>query len=56
MYVLQRSVGESGFSRTRAGVEAVQVGKYLRLKTIGTGNFAKVKLAKHSSTNQQVLN
>ena len=30
------------------------VGKYKLLKTIGKGNFAKVKLAKHMPTGQEV--
>ena len=30
------------------------VGKYKLMKTIGKGNFAKVKLAKHMPTGQEV--
>jgi serine/threonine protein kinase len=30
------------------------VGKYKLLKTIGKGNFAKVKLARHMPTGQEV--
>jgi len=30
------------------------VGKYRLIKTIGKGNFAKVKLAKHVPTGQEV--
>lgn len=31
-----------------------QIGRYRLLKTIGKGNFAKVKLAKHLPTNKDV--
>ena len=31
------------------------MGKYKLLKTIGKGNFAKVKLAKHMPTGQEVI-
>lgn len=31
-----------------------QIGKYRLLKTIGKGNFAKVKLAKHVPTGKEV--
>jgi MAP/microtubule affinity-regulating kinase len=31
-----------------------QIGKYRLLKTIGKGNFAKVKLAKHVPTGREV--
>lgn len=31
-----------------------QIGKYRLLKTIGKGNFAKVKLAKHVPTQKEV--
>jgi MAP/microtubule affinity-regulating kinase len=31
-----------------------QVGNYNFLKTLGEGNFAKVKLAKHKLTSQEV--
>ena len=40
-------------SHTRVG-EEIYVGKYKLLKTIGKGNFAKVKLAKHMPTGQEV--
>ena len=40
-------------SQHRTG-EEVYVGKYKLLKTIGKGNFAKVKLAKHMPTGQEV--
>ena len=35
-------------------VEEQSVGNYKLIKTIGRGNFAKVKLAKHVPTGQQV--
>jgi hypothetical protein len=35
-------------------VEEQVVGNYRLIKTIGRGNFAKVKLAKHIPTGQQV--
>jgi MAP/microtubule affinity-regulating kinase len=31
------------------------IGNYNFVKTLGEGNFAKVKLAKHKITNQEVL-
>ncbi|KAF2898176.1 hypothetical protein ILUMI_07996 [Ignelater luminosus] len=40
-------------NRTRAGEEPT-IGKYKLLKTIGKGNFAKVKLAKHVPTGKEV--
>jgi len=48
-----------GKSRTRTGTssgEDVYVGKYKLIKTIGKGNFAKVKLAKHLPTGREVCN
>lgn len=41
-----------GNSRYRP--EEEQIGKYRLLKTIGKGNFAKVKLAKHVPTQKEV--
>ena len=40
-------------SSRRSGEEP-HIGKYRLLKTIGKGNFAKVKLAKHIPTGQEV--
>ncbi|VDP00089.1 unnamed protein product [Soboliphyme baturini] len=40
-------------SRSRASDEP-HVGKYRLLRTIGKGNFAKVKLAKHMPTDREV--
>ena len=31
------------------------IGNYVLMKTLGEGNFAKVKLAKHKITGQEVL-
>jgi MAP/microtubule affinity-regulating kinase len=41
-------------SRSR-GAEEPHIGKYRLIKTIGKGNFAKVKLAKHVPTGREVL-
>uniref|UniRef100_A0A182WD02 MAP/microtubule affinity-regulating kinase 3 n=1 Tax=Anopheles minimus TaxID=112268 RepID=A0A182WD02_9DIPT len=58
---LHRGQGKSGSpnmqmrgtpARWRSGEE--HIGKYKLLKTIGKGNFAKVKLAKHVPTNKEV--
>jgi MAP/microtubule affinity-regulating kinase len=40
-------------SRSRGGDEP-HIGKYRLIKTIGKGNFAKVKLAKHVPTGREV--
>lgn len=40
-------------SRTRT-TEEPHIGRYRLLKTIGKGNFAKVKLAKHLPTGREV--
>lgn len=40
-------------NRSRMGEEPI-IGKYKLLKTIGKGNFAKVKLAKHIPTGKEV--
>jgi hypothetical protein len=40
-------------SRSRTSDEP-HIGKYKLLKTIGKGNFAKVKLAKHVPTGKEV--
>lgn len=42
-----------GSSRSRSSEEP-HIGKYKLLKTIGKGNFAKVKLAKHVPTGKEV--
>uniref|UniRef100_A0A1I7UWA5 Serine/threonine-protein kinase par-1 n=1 Tax=Caenorhabditis tropicalis TaxID=1561998 RepID=A0A1I7UWA5_9PELO len=52
-----RSTGQSGMSSrsaARRSDQDVHVGKYKLLKTIGKGNFAKVKLAKHVITGHEV--
>jgi serine/threonine protein kinase len=43
-------------SSRRSGEEQPHIGKYRLLKTIGKGNFAKVKLAKHIPTGKEVSN
>nr|XP_054759670.1 serine/threonine-protein kinase MARK2-like [Lytechinus pictus] len=44
----------SSRSRSRTGDDQPHVGKYRLIKTIGKGNFAKVKLAKHIPTGKEV--
>ena len=49
--------GEGGSSArvsSRRTGEEPHIGKYRLLKTIGKGNFAKVKLAKHIPTGKEV--
>ena len=52
--------GDDGHSSTRSrgrtsgGSDDVYIGKYKLIKTIGKGNFAKVKLAKHLPTGREV--
>lgn len=41
-------------STQKARSDEPHVGKYRLIKTIGKGNFAKVKLAKHVPTGQEV--
>lgn len=43
-----------GSSRSSRSSEEPHIGKYKLLKTIGKGNFAKVKLAKHVPTGKEV--
>jgi serine/threonine protein kinase len=45
--------GRTPSSRSRTSDEP-HIGKYRLLKTIGKGNFAKVKLAKHIPTGKEV--
>uniref|UniRef100_A0AAY4AP66 non-specific serine/threonine protein kinase n=1 Tax=Denticeps clupeoides TaxID=299321 RepID=A0AAY4AP66_9TELE len=56
--VTSRSVRSSGRSRSSAGSasedQQPHIGNYRLLKTIGKGNFAKVKLARHILTGQEV--
>ena len=49
-------VGDSASARvsSRRTGEEPHIGKYRLLKTIGKGNFAKVKLAKHIPTGKEV--
>lgn len=44
--------GKAALPKTRP--EEHNIGKYRLIKTIGKGNFAKVKLAKHVPTGQEV--
>lgn len=48
-----RSTSGSTRNRSRIGEEPT-IGKYKLLKTIGKGNFAKVKLARHVPTGKEV--
>lgn len=41
-------------AHTRPPDDVQHIGKYRLIKTIGRGNFAKVKLAKHVPTGRQV--
>jgi MAP/microtubule affinity-regulating kinase len=45
---------QSSNNHTRWRPAEEQIGKYRLLKTIGKGNFAKVKLAKHLPTGRDV--
>lgn len=47
------TAGRVSSSRSRTSDEP-HIGKYKLLKTIGKGNFAKVKLAKHVPTGKEV--
>lgn len=40
---------------SRARGDEPHIGKYRLIKTIGKGNFAKVKLAKHVPTGREVI-
>ena len=55
-FVIIFQVGDSSSSRvsSRRTGEEPHIGKYRLLKTIGKGNFAKVKLAKHIPTGKEV--
>lgn len=48
----EQTSGTTNHARWRPAEE--QIGKYRLLKTIGKGNFAKVKLAKHVPTGKEV--
>lgn len=45
---------KSGSSSSARNRDEPNVGKYRLIKTIGKGNFAKVKLAKHLPTGREV--
>ena len=55
LFIFQGGDGSSSarISSRRTGEEP-HIGKYRLLKTIGKGNFAKVKLAKHIPTGKEV--
>lgn len=46
--------GSGGRIPRSRGSEEPQIGKYRLMKTIGKGNFAKVKLARHIPTGKEV--
>lgn len=50
----EENQSQSGANHTRWRPAEEQIGKYRLLKTIGKGNFAKVKLAKHVPTGKEV--
>jgi len=50
----KRESGKVHSSRTSGSEDSQHVGKYKLLKTIGKGNFAKVKLARHLPTGREV--
>lgn len=51
---LQMEDGSSRHSSRARSSEEPHIGKYRLMKTIGKGNFAKVKLAKHLPTGREV--
>ena len=48
-------LGRVGGSTHSGQDEQPHIGKYRLIKTIGKGNFAKVKLAKHLPTGKEVI-
>ncbi|XP_063692262.1 MAP/microtubule affinity-regulating kinase 3-like isoform X45 [Bolinopsis microptera] len=50
----KRESGKPHSSRSSGAEDSQHVGKYKLLKTIGKGNFAKVKLARHLPTGREV--
>uniref|UniRef100_A0A8C6KJK8 MAP/microtubule affinity-regulating kinase 3 n=1 Tax=Nothobranchius furzeri TaxID=105023 RepID=A0A8C6KJK8_NOTFU len=52
--VLSRSVRSARGKNSSTGDDSPHVGNYRLLKTIGKGNFAKVKLARHIPTGREV--
>ncbi len=50
----EENQSQSSANHTRWRPAEEQIGKYRLLKTIGKGNFAKVKLAKHVPTGKEV--
>ncbi|KAK3745670.1 hypothetical protein QZH41_006776 [Actinostola sp. cb2023] len=49
------STSRSSRSRSSGNTEEVHIGRYRLIKTIGKGNFAKVKLAKHIPTGKELF-
>ena len=56
LYFQSGDGGSSTRVSSRRTGEEPHIGKYRLLKTIGKGNFAKVKLAKHIPTGKEVCN
>jgi len=54
--ILAENASCSSLTCARPADDLQHVGKYRFIKTIGRGNFAKVKLAKHVPTSRQVKN
>jgi len=50
-----QNASHGGAERARPPEDLQHVGKYRFVRTIGRGNFAKVKLAKHVPTGRQVI-
>jgi len=50
-----QNASHSSAERVRPPDDLQHIGKYRFIKTIGRGNFAKVKLAKHVPTGRQVM-
>jgi len=50
-----QNASRSSAERARPPDDLQHIGKYRFIKTIGRGNFAKVKLAKHVPTGRQVM-
>ena len=56
-FILFQSTDDNANPRipsSRRGADEPHIGKYRLIKTIGKGNFAKVKLAKHVPTGREV--
>lgn len=51
----EHSTSRSGGSTSVRNRDELNIGKYRLIKTIGKGNFAKVKLARHIPTGREVI-